>query len=102
MEGRKLKLNWSLSALDDIRNTFLFLEKYSSRTAARWVEEVYATANKLSDPVRVLMGHPDPDLQRHRRIAFGRYFICYHLDGDRINIGRVLPAGSRATKKEDD
>lgn len=80
-----MKIVWSPLALERVEDTARYISEDSPDAAVRWVEDLFATVERLADFPKSGRMVPEVGSPRIRELVFGTYRIIYSAK-DQVNI----------------
>ena len=89
-----MRVRWSASAITDLRVTWLYIADESPSRATRMLSRIRQAALRLEQFPQ--LGRPGEQANaRELVVARSSYIVVYRLDGDAIEILRVLHGAQR-------
>jgi toxin ParE1/3/4 len=92
------RIEWTRSAVSDVRNLRDYIARDSEAYAERFVQKIIEAAEKVGASPRVGRKLPEADQENIREIVFGIYRIVYRAEESRSLILMVIH-GARDTAK---
>ena len=80
-----MKIVWSLLALDRVEDIARHIAEDNPDAAVRWVDDLFATVERLADFPKSGRMVPEVGLPRIRELIFGTYRVIYSVK-DQVDV----------------